>query len=250
MSKREKSIYKTKIELPTSETFTHLDCPECGTLVPADNINLDKSLAKCNHCDAVFDFEGQLLPSRHKPTVYLPKGMELLKLRSLLELQYKWRSVKTNGFLTFFTLMWNAILFPFVAGIIISGAWGMLFFLSIHLTIGLSLLYYVISTWINTTYITVDEREVSVEHRPLKQPFNPERHFDINDVQQLFVERYVSSRTNGQPNYAFRVMLILKNGNRYKMVQGITQLDHARYIEQEIENYLGITDKKVMDEWV
>ncbi len=37
-----------------------LTCPECGAHIPADNINVERLVAKCGACDAVFAFGGQL----------------------------------------------------------------------------------------------------------------------------------------------------------------------------------------------
>ena len=33
-----------------------LFCPLCGSLIPAEDMNLDKALAKCRKCDNLFGF--------------------------------------------------------------------------------------------------------------------------------------------------------------------------------------------------
>jgi hypothetical protein len=61
-----------------------IKCTSCGARVPADDVNLDRLVAKCRTCDCVFDFSGQLAAtsSEAKPHrrafVGLPAGMKVV----------------------------------------------------------------------------------------------------------------------------------------------------------------------------
>ena len=46
---------KSKEELPV--VFEKVMCPSCNGHVHADNLNLEKSLAKCGDCSVIFSFE-------------------------------------------------------------------------------------------------------------------------------------------------------------------------------------------------
>jgi len=249
MTPKDKYEYKEKIKTPFPQTIIHLDCPECNTPVKAQNINLDKTTAKCDHCDSIFNFENEMPPYRAKPEVFLPKGIEVLKLRSELEIQYKWRKTVNSGFMTLFTIIWNAMILPFAIGAILSGQIMVLLFMSVHLIAGISLMYNLFSNLLNTTYVSVDENQLSIEHRPLRQPFGGDTYVPVEEIDQVYINRYVSSRTNGVPNYAFGVTVIEKSGKKNQVLKGLKHPDQARYIEQEIEFFLGIDDRKVRGEW-
>ena len=226
-----------------------LQCPNCGRSIAAKDVNIAKALAKCNHCDVVFNFEEQLkVPTFHKPEALLPSGMEVLRLRSALEIDIKWS--KTNStFLLIFTIFWNAIVIPMGLFALMAGDWAMLLILSVHLSIGIALLYYMLTVFLNTTYISVDSYNLSIEHRPLKLPFYSNQYIPIFEIEQLFVERYSSGKTNGRPMYAFALYAILKNKERIKLIKGLKVYQQALYLEQEIERFLKITDQAVEDEW-
>ncbi len=228
-----------------------LNCPECGNHIGGEHINIVKAIAKCNNCNTLMTLEdNHLSPGRRRPEVFMPKGIEMLRLSNELSIDISWRKNSTSmSFLTLFALIWNGILFPVAFFAILSGEFHMLIFMSLHLTVGIGLLYYIFATFVNTTYITVDERQVSVEHRPLKVPFYPNRSIPTNDIEQIYVDKYVASTSNGSPNYAYAVQAILKNRKRVKLLAGMDDPQQSLYVEQEIESFLDIPDREVEEEW-
>lgn len=226
-----------------------LKCPSCGTAVEAENINIDKLVAKCGQCHTVFSFEEKIQAvTRRRPEVLLPPGIEAYSLSSEIDMLLSWRR-SSNSFLLFFTIMWNAILSIFVVVAIASGSLSILLFISLHLAIGIGLLYYTIATLFNTTHINVDHYNLLVEHRPIRVPFFPDHDIPVTEVDQIFIDKYVSGKTNGQPVYAFGVNLITKDGKTIKLVRGLKDSQHALYIEQEVEKFLSIPDRPVDEEW-
>ena len=119
----------------------------------------------------------------------------------------------------------------------------MLLFTSLHLLIGISLIYYILSVMLNKTYVFASKREISIEHRPLRLPFYPNRNIHALDLDQLFVKKYTSSKTNGRPNYAFSVTARMKTGSEIQLVKGLRQPEQAAYVEQQIEKFLQIEDR-------
>ena len=174
--------------------------------------------------------------------------MEILKLRSELEIQVSWRDT-LNSFLVFFAIFWNIIVLPFAILAILSGNLLMLLGLSIHLFVGIGLIYYIVTAIFNTTFITADSRHLRIEHRPLRIPFYPNNDFPVMDIDQIYVDKYVKSTTNGKPDYAYSVEAILKNKNHVRLVKGLQYPDQALYIEQEVERFLEIKDRPVDEEW-
>ncbi len=223
-----------------------LQCPDCNAPIHGKQINIDTSLAHCNSCGNTFQLERE--PERGKPEIFMPADFDVLRLRNELDIEFKWRR-SLNGFLTFFTLVWNSILFIIASTIILSGSWGMLLFLGLHGSVGIGLLYHTVTTLFNRTNVLVDRDYLRIEHRPLPLPFYPNKAIPIQDIKQVFVERYTAGKTNDVPVYSFALRLIQRNGKRLRLVQGLKHAEQAQYLEQEIEYFLQIDDKKVLGEW-
>lgn len=230
-----------------------LACPNCGASTYADDVNIARLVAKCRECHTIFSFD-ENLPSatpRQRAEVPLPPGLEVSSYLSELEIQINWRKTTNAGFYVFFTAFWNAVVIPFVIIAIATGEWIILLFISLHLLVGLSFLYYTLCLLFNITFIRVNRREITIEHRPLKVPFYPDRRESVHDIDQLYIDKYVESTTNNQPNFAYAVRAMLKSSpdKRIRLVKGLKNFEQARYIEQEIERFLDIKDQPVEGEW-
>jgi hypothetical protein len=249
-----------------------LSCVTCGRLILAQDVNLQNMVAKCRNCNAVFSFapanadsskssiletvqqlmkeanreEGSTL---QRPTdgrkIEMPKGV--ITERDFGELRFiiPWRNTRRWGFFLLFTIVWNAILTPIVLVGIATGEWMVLLFTSIHIIIGVSFLMYTLGLMFNKTNIVVTSQGVDIKNGPIPIPFNPNRFMAVRDIEQLFVEEYVPSKTNGQPDYTYAVTALTTSAERQRLVGGFSQSGHALYLEQEIETFLGIENRAV-----
>lgn len=229
-------------------------------------------VAKCRNCNAVFSFapanadpskssiletvqqlmkeanreEGSTL---QRPTdgrkIEMPKGV--ITERDFGELRFiiPWRNTRRWGFFLLFTIVWNAILTPIVLVGIATGEWMVLLFTSIHIIIGVSFLMYTLGLMFNKTNIVVTSQGIDIKNGPIPIPFNPNRFMAVRDIEQLFVEEYVPSKTNGQPDYTYAVTALTTSAERQRLVGGFSQSGHALYLEQEIETFLGIENRAV-----
>lgn len=233
----------------------HLNCPSCRLPIVADDVNLVKTIAICKSCDNIFDFEedlkGKELPGRYRREIVIPPGIEVLHLMNELEIMVKWRQ-SSKKFTLFFALFWNAIVFFVTMAMIVGGglsSLGPLLFMSLFAFAGVYMLYASIGYLVNTTFITVDEKRLSIDHRPLKFLIQKDKHFAPEDIDQVYVRRYEVGKKNDQSVYAFEVAFKSKNGKSQSLVKELHSEEHARYIEQEIEFYLQIKDRPVKGEW-
>lgn len=232
-----------------------LTCPNCSHFISAIDINIDKGMAKCHQCNHVFTFSDDLKTRIRQvdfpePGTLIPNGLEVLRLREELEIDVNWyRSANRSGlrFLMFFTAVWNLILLPFVLIGIFGGELQILLFTSLHLAVGLGLIYYLARIFLNTSKISVNSRLIRLETGPLRVPWYQPREISRGDLRQLYVTKYVTSRTNGRPNYAYALYAVLHNGQKIKLL-GQMNLETQLYLEQEIEKFLGIRDASVPDE--
>ena len=148
----------------------HLNCPECSSTIVSDDVNLVKTIAKCKDCNNIFEFTDQLEkalpPLPFGEEIVMPPGIEVLRLMSELEIMVKWRA-SASYFTFFFALFWNAfIAIVGVIAIVSGGLIPMLFMIPFFL-VGVYLIYSSIGYLVNTTYITVNENRLSIEHRPI-----------------------------------------------------------------------------------
>ena len=228
-----------------------IDCPKCAEQVESNNINIDKGVAKCKNCNTVFSYEDDShLSYRRRPEIFLPEEFEVLPLRSELSINYKWRKTRSlNSAMVFFAVFWNAMLLPFVLAAFTSGSLVMLLGISIHLLVGLGMLGNIVLTLINSTYITVDDYELSIEHRPFNLPFFiKNQSIKVENIKQVYVQKYSTGQVNGVHQYAYKILAQLKGGNEVNVLKGFKHKNKALYVEQEIEIFLNIEDRAIRGE--
>lgn len=229
-----------------------LTCPACHHLIKADDININKLVAKCANCAQVFSFENshaRELTGYSRPEMLIPQGLEVLKLTDEMDVQVNWFRTIERSSLTFtltFALIWNLILLPFVLMAIFTGAYALLLFTSLHLLVGIGMLLRLLAIFVNTTHVNVSRRFLEIQTSPLPSLFRKNRKIPAEEITQLYVTKYVESRTNGRPNIAYALHAILKNGKKLKLVNGMNE-STQKYLEYEIESFLGITDRPVKD---
>jgi len=235
-----------------AESKLHVKCSECGSDIPAKDVNITDSLAKCDDCNNIFRFDEEIFPEwkRKKPEMFIPEGMEVLKLPSELDIQFDWynsQSKKGMGFKTMFAFLWNIMLLPFVLSAFQSGQYEVLLFASIHIIVGLGFIANLISTFINKTNISVTKRFIEIKQKPIPSFLKKNIKIPTSEIAQLYVSRYVSSTTNGVPNHAHALYAVTKDGKKYTLVKGMNK-ETQLYLEQEVEMFLDIEDQPVRGE--
>ncbi len=233
-----------------------LSCPGCEKEIFYKDINIEKAIAKCSNCHTVFSFEEEELSGppkrpgdiRLKEEIFIiPKGIEMYTILSELNIEMTWRHTGSKFILTF-GLFWNAILLPFIFIAIFAGEPMIFLFISAHLAVGIGFGYACLSILFNKTYISADEYGLRITHSPFTW-FHKQHDIPADQIKQLFVKKYTNGSTNGQPNYAYSLNIILKNGEEIKLMKGINKPIPARYLEQEIEKFMNIKDARVAEEY-
>ncbi len=177
----------------------------------------------------------------------------------------RWRSsgVAGRGYLTLFTLLWDAFIVFFVAmtlhgPITINdtpydslieglqndeGAWVFLLFP----LIGLVLSYFVLAIWINRTVISIQQDMLVVTRGPI--PWMPLKiDIKLSELRQLYVQAYSSYTENDRPVTSFRVMAQRLHGSDLVIDKGLNTYSDARILEQWLERKAGIQDCPVPGE--
>ena len=237
---KEKLKLKLKSKTPESESnYQQIHCAACNSEIPAANIHLSDKIAKCGECNVVFSFRekisGLLENKKIRQELIQPEGIDLFYFRDELEIsiQQPWTALEVIS-LSFFPVF--AILFsllsiekdisPFVIGFFWLGTF-------------LSLLNAYLRSR-HKVHLTIDDQYLSVFWRPKK--FKKDKKYRIDEIDQLYIQPY----GDGQ-----KVRMILNGVEGQKhvtLISGLKSISKAHYLEQEIERYLGITDRVVPEE--
>jgi len=230
-----------------------IECQSCGAEVPADNINLEKLVAKCEQCNAVFGFDvaGGQVARRDRPNIGMPKGLTVENFGSELIITRSWRHPVLIVFMVIFTLFWNGMVWPFFIGSLNSDEWFISAFLSIFVFVGALVGYFTLGVLLNSTEIRVSSRRLTVKSGPLPFPGNVD--VDSSQIDQLWVEQSIShNRSNNgtsSTSVSFPVYMRLKDGKRKALIRSSHDSEMSLFLEQEIETFLGIEDRAVRGEF-
>ena len=227
-----------------------LDCPKCAAEISAPNMNLERMVAKCDNCHSVFsfadNFRGSLLP----PKLDVPQPDKVTVKRTGGHLQVQWRWFHWMFlFLTAFALFWNGIIFSMVGAALFGVGEGGFFVLALpHFWVGLALIYYVLTGYLNKTAVTVDYNQLTVRHGPL--PWWGNRDIKTARIVQLYTKQNFSRWHRGNAwTGNFELHAVLKQGKHEKLLSGLDSSEHALFVEQTLEEYLGIEDYPVRGEY-
>ncbi len=228
----------------------------------AEDVNLTQLVAKCRACHAVFRFDAQLsepAPPRAAPApverVPLPDGLRVDKDESIVPGDYRhaerktgrltivrrWFSARYLGMVPF-CIAWDAFLvFWYGIGVTSGGPWIMFVFPIAHVAVGIGLTYATLAGLVNRTSVSVDGGRLRVRHGPI--PWLGNRDIDAHSVRQLYTEEHTTTGKNAGTRYA--VVAIVHDGPSITLVKNLESSRQALYIEQELEQHLGIADAHV-----
>ncbi len=232
-----------------------LNCPNCNAAVGGEEINIARNIAHCSKCAHVFrisDAMGETFSNAHKTQIVMPEGIQLVPGLQL-DIQLTWRKLSRWGIYLFIGFLFAGIPATVLAVLTVTEG-GVPFvmypFFSLFILVGLYFFFRGISNLLNTSYITASSFELSVEHRPIS--FLGWRNLSIskNDITQLFVTRFVESKTNDRPNYAYNLMAVLENGEQEYLIRNLKRAEVAFYIEHQIEQRLGLEDQPMEGEFI
>lgn len=205
-------------EIPQTSKRNIILCPECGTVQSLDQHPQLESI----------------LPQ------LTPKGITPHISDNALTITRRWFSQKYI-FITFFAIFWNVFLFFFASNV---GVWIYLF--CPHGWIGLGLIYYVLAGYLNSTEMHITPNYLTVQHGPL--PHWGNKQFNTKQIEQLYVRENIH-RSKNSTSYTYALWMKPVAGNDEKLIEGMDRPEHAFFLEQEIERFLGIVDEYMPNEY-
>lgn len=232
-----------------------LYCPDCGSAIPADDMNLDTALAKCRGCDSVFSFKEAVeserprlrqaeQPKSSRADTPRPDRLMIEERMGTWTAQWRWFTWHYIPLL-FFCIAWDAFLIFWYSMAFGSDdtPWLMIVFPIGHVAVGVGLTYTLLTGFLNRTRVELARSALTVRHGPL--PWYRNRTVPTGQIKQLYCEQS-SWQTNGQ--HSFKLCALLKDGRKIVLVGGCPDTEIPRFLEAELERRLRIPDEPVAGE--
>ena len=219
-----------------------VNCPSCNASPPIENINIHDKIVKCGSCATVFSFEqevkhlAQINEKILEENVVRPAGVEKNYFDDELELTMK---QPTGG-------GWIAmsIVMAFFAGLfyLVHIEKGMPVYWSLGM-VGFALLFFY-KYWNSPNekiYTVIDQEYLSIQYRP--KNFTQDKLIPTQEIEQLYIKTLASNY------FILYAVLNTPEGQKHvKLIKYIENRNRARYLELEIEKYLGIEDRRLPEE--
>jgi hypothetical protein len=231
-------------------------CAACGAPLRAEDLDRRLDVVTCAHCHAVFDLSrrhdrkaviGGGDGNRERHPVPLPERFRSDSRGDRFRVSWTWRSPAAFMLLVF-AVAWWAFLVNWYSRAMSSGDLFAILFPIAHVAVGIGVAYRGLAGLLNTTHVEVERNgTLVVKHTPL--PWWPAPRISASDLEQLYTTTKVRSSKNGTTT-TFELHAVLRDHKNRKLLAGLTSLDQALYLEQEIERHLGIRDRPVAGETV
>ena len=227
-------------------------CRNCGAGLQADGIDTSLGIVTCSHCGSLHDItedapRESTASETVKPTAK-PK-------RVPVELPAKFKVKRASGGMEVTWPVGNifqALIISVMAGAFGYAALTSGFLLLLIASVGL--FYFAAALVFNEHRIRVDKARLEVTQGPL--PWRGSKKLDASDIVQLYTTEYEKRTQSGngggrRGNIQKRYRLSAntrKNDRASTILSGLGDPRQALWLEREIEQVLGISDKPVAGE--
>jgi len=225
-----------------------IPCPACGAKNAVDE---EANRFTCAFCGKEQALDGSPIPVQslapaEEPPPGIPQPAEIITDSdgNSCHLERRWFSRTTVG-LAVFCVFWDGFLILWYLIAVFSKSGKEMFLGPIaHVFIGIILTYITLAGFVNRTVISFDRQNLTVRHRPL--PWWGNRTIPMREIDQIFT-RKSNVKVNNAPTYD---LCYIQSGAKKpkKLLSGLDSPDTARFIEQQVENWLNITDRPVPGE--
>jgi len=205
--------------------YAEIKCPECYAEANVDQIDLRKNQAQCHACGHMYTINASIQKIRNKVRVQLPKNWETTKSINHSEL-----SVPMSTNFTKQSIEREDTL-NMIVGLIFSCS-------------GLAFLFWILFTKKKRmhTIIKIDDTNLIISLPNLNKSSTGKTQFPViensttlkSDIKQLYVIK---------SGFYYKVLLLNADNEIKDLFYPFFNLDHALYVEQSIEDMLGIKDK-------
>lgn len=224
------------------KSFTKVHCPSCNESVTADNLNLQNSVAKCSSCDVIFSIGEEIksvnAAGEMKQEVFRPEGIDLFFYGDEMDITVQQHVQGVDAF--------GVILMPVIAffSIILYFTDKFTFTPWIPFAFTVGAFYFIfraLNYSKNKTYIDVNNKFLSIKSRP--KHFRQDKTYSVDEIDQL----YIKFAADGSGYFSIMMIINGLEGQKHEKLVTVNAISKAKYLEQEIERYLNIENRKVLE---
>ena len=169
--------------------------------------------------------------------INIPKEVKVFNDQQNFLIAYRWFTYRAPV-RTVFVIIWD---YFFVYKLHYSET--PLIFLLPYIFIGIWITYANIATYINKTYVKINQSSLSIRHAPI--PWLGNKTLNTRDIEKVYSEMTLIGGKS--PQLLYSVCIVLKNKDNIKLISRMVHDAAAVFITQEIKRYLGL-DPKVPNE--
>ncbi|MFK7770666.1 MAG: hypothetical protein AB8F94_00950 [Saprospiraceae bacterium] len=226
----------------TKENIIPINCPSCNAVPVIDHINIHDKIAKCGSCATVYSFNQDVKDLAlanekvEQEIVVRPVGIEKNYFHDELELTME--QPTGGGWIAM------AIGMAFIAGLayLVHLDKGIPIFWSTGI-LGFALFFFY-KYWNKANekiYTIIDKKFLTIQYRP--KNLITDKVAVTEEIEQFYTKTIASNY------YSLYVVLNTPEGQKHKkLIPYIDTRNKARYLELELEKYLGIEDRRLPEE--
>jgi len=224
-----------------SNLFKKFHCPSCESELPTSALHIADKIGTCPSCNAVFSIEKELnaVKSARSPIqeIVRPEGIDLFYFQDELDITL---SQSFSAGAVAFAVMFSMLAVMFLG---LYSEVGAIILLIFSLTSFLGFFWsiiYAIRSKKHKIHLNIDDRNLTIKWRP--KNFVKDKSYLVNEIDQVYVK-------TANTHYYLYLIVNGSNGQKHEKVMSLgTSITKAKYLEQEIEHFLGIENRKVLGE--
>lgn len=244
MKKTPDTLHKVKlpeltIDLP--KDYIEVSCPSCNSPTAAADMNIHDKVAKCTQCNVLFPIQNEINSLRQhsginnnsieKTLVHRPVGIDIFRYKGELDFTFieAPNLVSILIALTLFLFGGYTSIISFMDGTSLLVPIGLLI---------LSIINFLFISIRTKTSLNIDQEKFTIKKYP--KNWSKDIVYSVQEIDQLYIKKEADT------NYHSVYLLINSvKGQRHIRLASFDTRSKARYLEQEIENHLGIIDRPI-----
>lgn len=180
-----------------------------------------------------------------QPVLPMPPGIAVDQADTELRITRRWNRGMGAAMLAFavfwdgFLVFWYSMVVTMHAPVFFA------LFPLLHVAVGAVITYSGLANVLNATTLAVSHGTFTITHAPI--PWRAPTPFHTWELQQLYTKQHVSHGKNSTTT-TYSLDAVMQDGRTRRLVSGLESADQGRFLEQRLEQYIGIIDSNVIGE--
>lgn len=235
-------LHKVKLPeltLDLPKDYIEVCCPSCNSPTAAADMNIHDKVAKCSQCNVLFPIQNEINSLRQhsessgtpveKTLVHRPVGIDIFRYKGELDFTFQESKLGQNFIFVFL------LIFALSASFIYAKR-GISIWIPIGFWIStvLSALSLIISS---KTTLHIDRERLTIKRRP---KWSKDIVYSVQEIDQIYTKQIPDTTS-----HSLHMIINSVEGQKHVLLAYFDAHSKAKYLEQEIENHLGIPDRPV-----